>query len=127
MLSNAEAVTVLPAEDMARAIKFYTEKLGLEILAPSSDDFTLLSTAGGSKILIYPRERTKAEHTVLTFIVENVEEAIKGLIANGVTPEQYDMPGFKTNELGIVEMEGTSSAFIKDPEGNIISIATPPV
>lgn len=126
MLSNAEAMTVIPVEDPQRAAKFYTEKLGLEAITPITDEFTIFSAGSGTKILMYKRERTKAEHTVLTFVVEDVEAVMKGLIAKGVTPEIYDFPEFKSNELGIVEMDGNLSAFIKDPEGNIISIATQP-
>ncbi|MCH7663889.1 MAG: VOC family protein [Chloroflexi bacterium] len=126
MLANAEAMTVIPAEDTERAAKFYTEKLGLEALTPVTDEFTIFSAGSGTKILMYKRERTKAEHTVLTFIVDDVEAVMKGLIENGVTPEMYDMPGFESNEFGVVQVEEVQSGFFKDTEGNIISVATLP-
>ena len=39
----------------------------------------------------------------------------------GVTFEEYDFPGMKTVG-GIAEMAGYRSAWLKDSEGNIISI-----
>lgn len=126
MLAKAEAMTVIPAEDVERAAKFYTEKLGLKALTPVTDEFTIFSAGSGTKILMYKRERTKAEHTVLTFIVDDVEAAMKGLIANGVTPEKYDTPGFESNEFGVVQVGEMQSGFFKDTEGNVISVATPP-
>jgi hypothetical protein len=40
----------------------------------------------------------------------------------GVTFEQYDMPGLKTDENGIAELGGEKGAWFKDPEGNILAL-----
>ena len=39
---------------------------------------------------------TKAEHTALSFKVENIAADIKALKARGVSFHDYDLPGFKT-------------------------------
>lgn len=124
MLGKAEAMTVLPAEDVQRAAAFYTEKLGLKAITPVSEQFTIFQAGNESKILIYQRERTKAEHTVLGFSVEDIEGTVKGLIEKGVTFEQYDFPGLKTDELGIAPIGDTQSAWFVDSEGNIVSITS---
>lgn len=124
MLANAAAFTVLPAEDIERAAKFYREVLGLKRAEDVGAELVMFEAGGGTRILIYQRERTKAEHTVLGFMVEDLEATVRGLVARGLTFEQYDFPGLKTNELGIAESDGTLSAWFVDPEGNIVNIAS---
>ncbi|HLD92789.1 MAG TPA: VOC family protein [Anaerolineales bacterium] len=122
MLTNAFAMASLPAEDVKRAIKFYTETLGIKKVAEPFEGSVIFEAGRGSQFFMYQRARTKAEHTVLNFMVENVEEAVKALTAKGVKFEQYDFPGVKTNDLGIAEVEGQKAAWFTDPEGNIIAI-----
>ena len=43
-----------------------------------------------------PKPATKAEHTALSFKVENIAADIKALKARGVSFHDYDLPGFKT-------------------------------
>jgi len=121
MLSKAFAMATIPAEDLERAIKFYKELLGLKKV-DSPEGSATLEAGGGSIIFIYQRARTKAEHTAITFLVADVEAAVRGLIAKGVKFEQYDMPGIKTNKLGIADMDGTKAAWLTDPEGNILGL-----
>lgn len=129
MLAQGKAVTTLPAEDIQRASKFYADVLGLKKIDlgfAQDENFpnAAFEADEGSSLFLYQRERTKAEHTALTFIVEDIEATVKGLIAKGVTFEQYDFGEMKTNELGIVDMGGGRSAWLTDPEGNIIAITS---
>jgi hypothetical protein len=39
-----------------------------------------------------------------------------------VTFEQVDVPGIKTDERGIAEIEGFKWAWFKDSEGNVLAI-----
>ena len=105
----------------ARNPLFATRRIAGEVmLVPARD---LFECGGGSRMYMYQRaEPTKAEHTVAMFEVEDVERAVDDLSANGVTFEQYDLPGLQTNEKGIVEMEGERTAWFKDPEGNIVAL-----
>jgi predicted enzyme related to lactoylglutathione lyase len=60
---------------------------------------------------------TKAEHTALSFEVEDVGKAIAELVSRGVTFENYDFPGLKTvNHVCVLGSE--KAAWFKDPEGN---------
>ena len=123
MLGNAKVLATLPAEDIQRAVKFYTEVLGLQV-SQSDNDSALLEAGDGSQIFMYQRARTVAEHTAATFEVPNIEAAVKGLIDKGVTFEQYDFGEIKTNELGIAEIGPTKSAWLTDPEGNILALVS---
>src|SRR3972149_4029196 len=121
MLSKAVAMATIPAENLQRAAKFYKDVLGLKP-GPGREGAASFEAGGGSTIFIYERARTKAEHTAITFLVDDVEATVKALIAKGVKFEQYDMPGIKTNELGIADIGGMSAAWLTDPEGNILAI-----
>lgn len=119
-LGNAPVCAVLPAEDIDRAKKFYTEKIGLTIEKDMGSD--VVFTAGeGTKIYMYKRARTKAEHTVAGFMVADLEQTMKELRGNGVKFEEYDFPGLKTVN-GIATWENGKSAWFTDPEGNIVAI-----
>jgi hypothetical protein len=45
--------------------------------------------------------------------------------AKGVSFEEYDMPGLKT-EGGIAEVAGSKGGWFKDPDGNILAVFEPP-
>lgn len=47
---------------------------------------------------------------------------VADLRPRGVTFEQFDMPGFKTDANGILELDGERGAWFKDPEGNLLAI-----
>jgi Glyoxalase/Bleomycin resistance protein/Dioxygenase superfamily len=55
--------------------------------------------------------------------VDDVEQAVDELAANGVTFEQYGEP-FKTNEKGIAKLDETAVAWFKDPDGNTLAIGS---
>lgn len=126
MLASSPAVVTLPAVDLARAKKFYAQKLGLTPVALGDlDDYAALFEAGkGTQVFIYPREATKAKHTAATFVVEDIESIVSDLSRNGVVFEQYDEDPIKTNGRGIAIMGETQGAWFKDSEGNIIALMT---
>ena len=122
MLSNVPVSAVLPAQDLARAKQFYTEKLGLPVVSDMPGG-VVFGAGSGTKLVVYERKQpNKAEHTEAGFDVKDLVAEIKELTAKGVTMEQYDMPGLKTDENGIVSYGPMKSAWIKDTEGNIIAL-----
>ena len=125
MLANSPIVAILPATNLERARAFYEDKLGLRRI--SSDPESLMFEAGiGTLLLVYKRDvPTKAEHTVAGFMVEDIEQAVEFLNSVGITMEQYDLPGIKTDERGISETAGEKGAWFADPEGNIIAVVQP--
>lgn len=124
MLREARMAAILPAVDIERARKFYSEKLGLPTPdMPVPEDGAVFESGGGTMLYLYEREGgTKADHTVAGWLVEDLEKTVKELRENGVVFEQYDMPGLKTDERGIAEAGGARSAWFKDTEGNILAI-----
>jgi predicted enzyme related to lactoylglutathione lyase len=122
MLAKGFAMATVPAEDLERAIKFYTEKLGLKHEKAGEEGAAVFEAAGGSKIFMYQRGRTKAEHTAITFDVPDLEAAVKEITAKGVKFEQYDFGQIKTNEMGIAATGGSKAAWLTDTEGNILAL-----
>ena len=122
MLSNAVAQATIPAEDVQRAVKFYTEVLGLK-QSQGSDDFAVFDAGKGTQIMMYKKARSKAEHTAVTFTVDDLDATVQGLTAKGVTFNQYkDMNGINTNADGIADMGEFRLAWLTDPEGNILGL-----
>lgn len=120
-LSTAPAYPVLPAEDLERARRFYAETLGLPI--EDMGDGQFIATAGsGTRILVYARPRTTAEHTVVTFVVDDLHAVMADLAGRGVVFEEYDLPGLKTVD-GVATMGTELGAWFVDSEGNILNIA----
>jgi predicted enzyme related to lactoylglutathione lyase len=123
MLTSRPITPILPVTDLERATRFYTISLGLR---PSSEkttpDHAVLEAGGHQKLELMKREQpTKAEHTVVSFEVDDIEREIKDLEGRGVRFEDYDMPGLKT-EGHIAKMNGDRAAWFKDTEGNILCI-----
>ena len=55
MLGNFPVMATIPAEDMARARTFYTEKLGRKIADEPDDGATVFEAANGTRIFMYTR------------------------------------------------------------------------
>lgn len=122
MQLNAQQVTVmLPVRDLARARDFYERALAL----PSGEekpDGKVVYHCGGTEIALFPKpEGTKAEHTALSFRVDDIRSSIAELEGRGVVFADYDLPGFKTD--GHVCVLGSEkAAWFNDPEGNILCL-----
>ena len=76
-------------------------------------------------VFIYPSDNyTAPKHTVLNFLVEDVEAAVAELAARGVRVEHYDLPDLKTDERGIFRGDSGPSAiaWFKDPADHVLSV-----
>jgi len=121
MLTRAPVMTMLPVKDLERARDFYVNKLGLEAEGLAADGKFVLRASGTKFGLIPKPEGTKAEHTAVSFEVEDVAAEIKALKGRGVAFEDYDFPGFKTVDHMIV-IGTDKAAWFKDTEGNILCL-----
>lgn len=122
MLTHAPATTILPVRDMARARQFYEGRLGLAPLGLQQDGKFLFSLGDGGTLALIPKpEGTRAEHTAVSFKVDDVAREIKALQTAGVVFESYDLPGFRTVEHMCV-LGSEKAAWFKDTEGNILCL-----
>ena len=121
MLDPLSIYTVLPAADLERARRFYSEKLGLE---PTDRKPGMLAYSGppGYIFQLYESTAGASEHTQMGFNTWDLDSEMAELRARGVVFEEYDLPGLKTeNGVGFVGTE--RSAWFKDSEGNIICVS----
>ena len=120
MLTSYPIHPTLPVVDMNRARKFYEEVLGLKLI--DAQEWGVRYECGkDTKLLLYPREATKADHTTAGFEVDDLEAVVKTLRDKSVVFEEYDTPNLKTVD-GIASIGTVKVAWFKDTEGNIIAI-----
>jgi catechol 2,3-dioxygenase-like lactoylglutathione lyase family enzyme len=122
-LNEGRVGAAIAVADMSRAVEFYEGKLGLRSNGDDPDGGRTYECAGGTTIHVFPSPHARASGaTVAGWIVDDVEGTIDELIANGVTPEQYNEDPFTTDEKGLARMGDDVAAWIKDPDGNVLAI-----
>jgi len=119
--------TVLYAEDLAAAERFYHEVLGLEVIVRSS--LTVAFRCGGGVLLIFdPRKSGAPGRGVPSHGTTGV-----GHIAFAAKPEDLDAWREQLRKAGVpIEREvdwdeGGHSIYFRDPTGNIVELAPPTI
>ena len=121
MLKQAAVTTMLPVIDMARARAFYEERLGF-VPGGLKPDGKFVYQVGGTTLALFPKpEGTKADHTAVSFKVDDITTSIAALQRRGVVFEDYDFPGLKTVEHVCV-LGSEKAAWFKDTEGNYLCL-----
>ena len=84
MLASTQVTCMLPVKDMARARRFYEYALGLAVLGARPDG-KFVYRCGGTELALFPKaDGTKAEHTAVSFRVDDIDAAVSELKARGV-------------------------------------------
>lgn len=110
----------IPAKDLAATRRFYEDVLGLAVQDENEGAITYRS--GDTLVQLYPTQYAgTAQHTLGGWHVDDIEATVAALQRKGVTFEEYDFPGLKT-ENGIAVTGNERAAWFKDPEGNILAI-----
>jgi predicted enzyme related to lactoylglutathione lyase len=121
MLQDAPFYAYIPAKDMARARKFYEEKVGLKP-AQQANGGVVYAFGEGTAAFLYPTPNAGTSQASQAFwSVADVDSEIRALKARGVVFEHYDMPGERSPE-GAVTAGGAKAAWFKDSEGNIMAL-----
>ncbi|WP_022884337.1 VOC family protein [Glaciibacter superstes] len=121
MLSEQEVFTVLPAADLPRARAFYLDTLGMKP-AEETGAGLMYRMPGGSLMLLYETANAgSAKNTAMCFDTTDLDAEMAELRQRGVTFEEFDFPGLKT-ENGVAKMENERSAWFVDSEGNILCL-----
>jgi len=119
--------TVVYAEDLAAAERFYHEALGLEVLERSN--LTVVFRCGGGVLLIFdPRKSAAPDRDVPSHGTTAV-----GHIAFAAKPEDLDAWREQLRQAGVpIEREvdwdeGGHSIYFRDPAGNVVELAPPTI
>jgi catechol 2,3-dioxygenase-like lactoylglutathione lyase family enzyme len=132
VLKDGRVATRLPAGDLARARRFYADKLGLE---PSEErPGGLLYRVGGGEFALFESAGTSpGSFTQMGWEVDDIDATVAELRARGVVFEEVDVPGLRTVD-GIAEVagnypskggKGERAAWFRDSEGNMLGIGQP--
>jgi predicted enzyme related to lactoylglutathione lyase len=124
MLANSPVRPTIPVVDLDRAKRFYETTLSLKPVRFNNDStfgMAMFECGNGTQIELYKRSPSKADNTVATFEVSDIEDTVSALRGKGVVFEEYDMPEIKTQN-GISTQGPVKAAWFKDSEGNILCI-----
>jgi len=124
VLKNAPVVPYIPASDLARARRFYEDKVGL-VPREQIEGGVVYECGDRSWIFLYRSGGAGTSKASQAFWqVKDLEKEVAELRAKGVVFEEYDMPGLKTVN-GIATAGNSKAAWFKDSEGNIMAIIQP--
>jgi predicted enzyme related to lactoylglutathione lyase len=121
MLQKYPLYAYIPAQDVARARRFYEDQLGFKPKQESAGG-VVYEFGGGTRCFLYPTPNAGTSQASQAFWqVDDVDREIAELKARGVAFEHYDMPG-ERSASGAVTDKGAKAAWFKDTEGNILAI-----
>ncbi|MEV5935190.1 VOC family protein [Streptomyces sp. NPDC052079] len=131
-LAGARVATRLPAQDLDRARRFYSERLGLEPVDERPGGL-LYSSGGGEFVLFASSGASPGTFTQMAFEVDDLDGVVAELKRRGVVFEEVDLPGLHTVN-GIAEIDGNyptkgargeRGAWFRDSEGNLLGLGEP--
>jgi len=118
-MKDFQTFATFSVDDLEVAKEFYSDKLGLSSNVHEQHGVLMVNTGGNTRFIAYVKEDHKpAEHTVLTFSVDHIEDAVDELSKKGVVFQQV----MGTNKKGIAGEGPSKSAWFKDPAGNWIAL-----
>jgi catechol 2,3-dioxygenase-like lactoylglutathione lyase family enzyme len=122
MLTTTGGFSGYSVDDLAKALAFYRDALGLDA---TDTGMGIDLRIGPARVFMYPKDdHVAATFTVLNFEVADIDAAVDELVAAGVTIERYE--GMNQDEKGIARGKsanmGPDIAWFKDPAGNILSV-----
>ncbi|MFI6042693.1 VOC family protein [Nocardia sp. NPDC051321] len=125
MRTNWRIEARIPTQDLARARRWYAEKLGLEP-AEERDGGLRYEGASGVFCLFTSAGASDGSFTQMGFYVDDIESTVADLRSRGVVFEEY---AGAVN--GIMDIEGNypskgrgeRAAWFRDSEGNMLGIA----
>lgn len=120
MLQSAPMYSYIPAKDVARARKFYEEKLGFKPKQETAGG-VVYEFGKGTACFLYPTPNAGTSQASQAFWqVADIESEVEELKMRGVKFEKYDTPNMDEN--GISTAGGAKAAWFKDTEGNTMAL-----
>jgi len=123
MLGDTNAVANVAVRNLETAKKFYEDTIGLKPIDSEGDELIVFKS-GNSTINVYRSQYAGTNKaTAVTWMLDDVEGAVRMLKAKGVKFEHYDLPGMsRQGDMHICG--GMKVAWFKDPDGNILNIVS---
>ncbi|NUO43366.1 MAG: VOC family protein [Streptomyces sp.] len=134
ILARGRVATRLPAQDLERARRFYSEVLGIEPVDERPGG--LLYRCGGTEFALFRSAgAAPGTFTQMGWEVDDLDGVVARLRQRGVTFEEVDVPGLRTKD-GIADIDGNypskgargeRAAWFRDSEGNLLGVGQPVV
>jgi catechol 2,3-dioxygenase-like lactoylglutathione lyase family enzyme len=120
MLGTAELVAFVSTRDAAAARRFYEDALSLPLLEQTP--FACVFRAPNAVLRVTTvNDLVPAAHTVLGWLVADIEAAARELAARGIDSIRY--PQLEQDELGIwFSPSGARVLWFHDPDANVLSL-----
>jgi catechol 2,3-dioxygenase-like lactoylglutathione lyase family enzyme len=122
MLGDTTVTTLVAVKDLGEAKDFYGEKL--QLVRTDERPEWAQYRSGASDLIVYEsRHAGTNKATTAAWTVDDVEETVRVLKANGVSSFQHydDLPG--TTRDGDIHRNGpVKMAWFKDPSGNMFEV-----
>lgn len=121
-MALGHAYAKLPAQDPQRAREFYARHFGLE---PYNEVHGhLYYDVAGTPLLIFPTSGAPSgDHDQFGLVVDDLDAEVARLRAEGIELERFPEPPGATMRDGVMDRGVMKACWIKDSEGNLISIA----
>jgi catechol 2,3-dioxygenase-like lactoylglutathione lyase family enzyme len=118
---------ILPAQDGARAEAFYRDVLGLTQLSPPGADPMAFAAGSGTMVVVSElRDREPPPYPVVAFLVEGIDDIVRGLEERGVAfaaPDAGSFAGVEGVRDGhVVDFGAVRSTWLRDSEGNLLAL-----
>jgi catechol 2,3-dioxygenase-like lactoylglutathione lyase family enzyme len=116
---------MIASSDLDQSKRWYAQVGGYEPLFEEGGQ-VVGYRSGGTIFNVYRTDFAgTAESTVAALAVPDIRAEMADLRARGVVFEDYDFGDAKTVEGLLVDTDGTTNAWFKDPDGNILGIQGP--
>jgi catechol 2,3-dioxygenase-like lactoylglutathione lyase family enzyme len=134
-LTSAHAVTKLPAQDLDRARRFYSKRLGLDPVEEREGGLRYLCGATEFHLFL-SSGAASGTSSQLGFEVEDIDAAVADLRSRGLEFETFDPADFAFDAAGLrvedgilvvpdnypSKGSGERGVFFRDSEGNLLGI-----
>ena len=122
MLQSFPLYAYIPAQNVARARRFYEQKLGFRPKQEVAGG-VVYEFGSGTACFLYPTENAGTSKASQAFWqVTDIEREVAELKKRGIELERYDVPDGEKSASGVVTAGGAKAAWFKDSEGNIMAI-----
>ena len=121
MLANSNLIAFVCTRNPALALDFYTNTLGLPLLADEQPSALVFDAHGTMLRVVIVQELIPSAHTAVGWSVKDIDAVVMALRNKGIDCERYSW--LQQDELGIWSSpEGACVAWFKDPDGNLLSV-----
>jgi catechol 2,3-dioxygenase-like lactoylglutathione lyase family enzyme len=122
MLSTKDAMATVAVKDLAKAKRFYGDKLGLSQVGKALPGVVSYRSGAATIVIDESEFAGTNKATAATWVVGDEFDSIVRTLKNAaIVFEHYDLPGLE--RTGDIHVAGDfKAAWFKDPDGNILHI-----